>query len=67
MNELIMTPQQLEKFLTDFDLSNKDFAELLGVTPNAVRWWLEGGRKVPPTVAKLVRYFESHPKSMKEF
>ena len=58
---------ELEKLLTELDLTNEDFAKLLGVTPNAVRWWLDGGRKVPPTVAKLVRYFVAHPKAIKEF
>jgi plasmid maintenance system antidote protein VapI len=63
----MMKPHELEKFLTEQDLSDKDFANIIAVTPNCIKFWIEGDRKIPPTTAKLVRYFESHPKAMREF
>ncbi len=62
-----MTAQELEKFLSKFDLTNDAFAEIIGVTHNAVDHWTNDRRKVPPTTAKLVRFFTSHPRMMQEF
>lgn len=62
-----MHPEELESFLDKYDIDDKRFAELLGVTEQAVKSWLHGKRKVPPTTAKLVRFFDNQPQRLKEF
>ena len=62
-----ITPKELEAFLQKFDISNADFAHMLGVTEPAVQHWLNGRRDVPPTTVKLLRYFERRPVAMEEF
>lgn len=62
-----MPSEELEKFLEKFDLTNESFAEIIGVTHECVDHWLAERRKIPPTTAKLVRFFENQPSKMKEF
>jgi len=62
-----MTPYDLEKFLDKYGLTDEEFARLLDVTTPAVKHWLKGIRKISPTVAKLVKIFDSKPEIMKEF
>lgn len=56
-----MTPVQLEDFLIKHDLSEDDFVEMIGVTRPALRHWFVGRRKIPPTVAKIVRFLNANP------
>jgi len=62
-----MTPKELENCLEKLDISNEEFAQVLDVSKAAVRSWLVGDRKVPATVAKLVKFFNNFPKMLSEF
>lgn len=62
-----MTPEKLEQFLVRHDLTNAQFARLLGVTPPAVDHWLLGRRAVPLTTVRLLRLFDRRPELMLEF
>lgn len=62
-----LTPAELESFLIRHDLTNSQFAEVLGVSRPAVDHWLIGRRNVPPTVVKLVDYFDRKPEAVMEF
>jgi transcriptional regulator with XRE-family HTH domain len=62
-----MTSQQLYDFMTKHTLSPEILADMLGLTPGAVNHWLFGRRKVPPTIAKLLNFFDRNPNAMKVF
>jgi predicted transcriptional regulator len=49
-----MTPQDLSATLSRLGISQADAARLLGVTPTAVTRWVQGKRKVPGPVARLL-------------
>lgn len=61
-----LTPGELDDFLHRHYLDKVTFAKMLDVTPGAVTHWLTGTRKIPSTVAKLVRVFERDPSIMDE-
>ena len=62
-----MTPDQLNKFMKKYELSANDMADTLGVTYGAIKHWQEGRRKIPETIARLVRWFGDSPLDMKFF
>lgn len=62
-----MTPNELNDFLADFDFTNEDFAEMIGVTEACVDHWLHGRRKIPATTVRLIRFFVAKPNIMSEF
>lgn len=62
-----MTSDELEAFLTRHELTNTDFAKLLGVTEMAVRHWLLGKRAISLTVSRLCRLFDKRPALINEF
>ena len=62
-----MKPKELEKFLQRHDLSNDEFAQILGVTVMAVNHWLSGRRTMSLMLVRLLRLFDAKPKLMEEF
>lgn len=61
-----MKPEQLEEFLVELDLSNKDFARIIGVTIPALNHWLEGRRTIPYWLIKLIALFRRRPELLDE-
>lgn len=62
-----MTPEELNQFLGRHQMSTDDLAGILGVTKPAVDHWVTRRRKVPVTVAKVLRLFEKYPQLMTGF
>lgn len=62
-----MNSQELEKFLDFYGLTNNQFAQIIGVTPEAVKHWLVGRRAIPATAVKCILFFKAHPEMMTEF
>lgn len=62
-----MTAQQLEAFLKTHKMSTASFADLIGLTPSAVKHWLDGRRTIAKPYSRLVRMFEKRPELMQEF
>lgn len=62
-----MTAKEFEQFLIRVDMSNEMFGELVGVTNNAVMYWVTDQRKIPSPIARLVRFFGRHPELIKTF
>lgn len=56
-----MTPEELDEAMGVLGLNAQRLAVRIGVTDRAVRRWLEGTRKIPPPVAKLVNLWLAHP------
>jgi DNA-binding transcriptional regulator YiaG len=61
-----VTSVDLINFLKKYDITDEDFAEIIGVTPTAVKFWLRDQRKIPGPVTTLVKVFEMYPNLMKE-
>lgn len=66
-NNKKLTHKQVEKFMNTHGFSQKDFAEFLGVTEQAVKLWTTGQREFSVTNSRLIRTLEKHPRIMKEF
>ncbi len=62
-----MTGKELRIFLKKYDLTQVEFANLLGVTPMAVQHWLTDKRSVARPIGRLLRMFDRKPELMREF
>lgn len=62
-----MTPKQFLAFREKHGFTQKQIAELLGVTWQAVRLWELGERGIPEMVHKIINLFNKFPQTMKEF
>lgn len=49
-----MTSRDLQHILKANDLSVKQFATLVGCSERAVYYWLEGDRKIPRYLGRLI-------------
>ena len=59
--------KELNKFLTKEGFSDKEFADLLGVTTQAVALWRTGQREFSVTNSRLIRLFMKFPTLIREF
>lgn len=66
-DDIQLSADQLKNFLNYHGLSDKEFSDLLGVSPQAVKLWKTGQREFSETNSKLLRLFDKHPKLMREF
>jgi DNA-binding transcriptional regulator YiaG len=62
-----ITTQELIEFMTINGISEKELAEIFGVTTQAVRLWVTGSREFTVTNSRLIRMFQKYPKLLKEF
>lgn len=62
-----LTIKELTAFMNKNGLSPKEFAEILGVTIQAVNLWLNGGRDFSVTNTRLIRMFQKYPTLLREF
>jgi transcriptional regulator with XRE-family HTH domain len=56
-----MLARDLRNKLAEFELSQVEFARLVGVTPRTVNMWLQGDREIPGPIEAYVRLFELVP------
>ncbi len=60
-----MTPTQFKQIRTDLALSQKQWAQALGITTDrAIRHYEAGTRPVSGVMSKLARIFKEHPELM---
>lgn len=62
-----MTMAEVKAFMKSHGIGEKEFAELLGVTIQAVTLWMNGKREFSVTNSRLLRMFEKYPKLIREF
>ena len=62
-----LTAEQLRTFMNTHGLADKEFAQIMGVTMQAVRLWLTGDRSISITISRLVRLFTKYPNLLREF
>ncbi len=61
-----MTNDELREAILRLDLTQKDLANLLGVTPRSVNMWVSGDRSVPGPVNSYLRLYEAVPALYKD-
>lgn len=63
-----MSPEDIKTYrVMHLNMTFKVFAELLGVTPQAVKLWEQGKRDMPETTVRLIKLFQKFPQLIKEF
>ncbi len=62
-----LTPDDIKKFMKKHGISDREFAEIFGVTTQAVVTWTEGRRGFSVTNSRLIRMFEKYPQLIREF
>ena len=61
-----MTSHDLRALLAEFELTQADFARLLGITLRAVALWVADERTIPMTVDAYVRVFRLLPPNLRQ-
>lgn len=63
-----MSPEELAELLERRGWSQAEAGKRLGVSQQAVSYWLKGQRKIPETVVLLIGYIERYdrPRKSKE-
>jgi len=62
-----LTKEEMREFMNTHGLADKEFAQIMGVTMQAVRLWLSGDRTISITISRLVRLFTKYPNLLREF
>ena len=65
-NERLPTKDLIE-FMNHHGVSDNEFAEILGVTLQAVRLWKSGQREFSVLNSRLIRMFIKYPNLIREF
>lgn len=67
MEEESLEIKELLAFMKLHGLSIHELAEILGVTYQALKLWLDGKRDVSLTTTRLIRMFKKYPHLIREF
>lgn len=59
--------KELTNFLNKHGFGDREFANLLGVTIQAVRLWKSGEREFSTTNSRLIKMFIKYPTLVREF
>ena len=62
-----LTIKELMAFMQVNGLSKREFANILGVTIQALDLWLDGKRNFSVTNTRLIRAFQKYPQLLGEF
>lgn len=62
-----MTVEELQRCLIQLQLSPAHLATLLGLTPAAVDHWINGRRKIPMPMARIIRILLKYPGLLQEY
>ena len=62
-----LTSKGFTKFLNYHGLSDAEFASIMGVSQNCVKFWRTGTRAVTLTTTRLVKLFNAYPDLLQTF
>lgn len=65
--QITMDGEYVAQFLKRHNIVEKDLAQILGVSKEAVMLWIQGERAIPETTARLLVLFTREPELMIEF
>ena len=66
-NDIDMSREDLREWMRTHDMSADDLAEMLGLTTQAVLYWVQGKRKIPEPIGRLLVFLGQRPQMMREF
>lgn len=62
-----LSADEVQKFMDKHGISEKEMAEIFGVSTQAVRLWVTGQRDFSVTNSRLVNLFSKYPQLIREF
>ena len=62
-----MSSEEFTTFRQSIKMNDKQIANLLGVTYQAVQLWERGERAIPTTTTRVLRLFKKFPQLINEF
>jgi len=62
-----MNQSEIVGFMHRHNMDQIMFADMLGVTRQAVNFWVKGEREMPTTTVRVLRIFDKYPQLMLEF
>ena len=66
-NDINMSRADLIQWMREQEMTNEDLAEMLGLTTQAVLYWVQGKRKIPEPIGRLLVFLGQRPQMMREF
>lgn len=63
----VLSSDEIVKFMKHQGISDKELAEIFGVTIQAVKLWLSGKREFSVTNSRLIALFKKYPTLIREF
>ena len=66
-NDIAMSRADLIQWMRTHDMSADELAEMLGLTTQAVLYWVQGKRKIPEPIGRLLVFLGQRPQMMREF
>lgn len=66
-NDVAMTKSGLAKWMKKHDYNTQELADMLGVTTQAVTYWLTGMREIPEPIGRMLNFFDNYPKMKANF
>lgn len=66
-NDIAMTREDLKVWMQTHGMSTDELADMLGLTNQAVIYWIQGKRKIPEPIGRLLVFLGQRPQMMREF
>lgn len=66
-NDVCMGAKELKDWMIKHRVPTEELADILGLTNQAVLYWISGQRKIPEPIGRLLNYFDLKPERMREF
>ena len=66
-NDIDMSREDLREWMRTHDMSADELAEMLGLTTQAVLYWVQGKRKIPEPIGRLLVFLGQRPQMFREF
>ena len=66
-NDIAMTREDLKEWMSTHGITTDELADMLGLTNQAVLHWLQGKRKIPEPIGRLLVFLGQRPQMFREF
>lgn len=66
-NDLNMTRRELIEWMKEHGYTIESLAELLGMTKQGVQYWVEGKRKIPEPIGRLLDFMSRNMDRIERF
>ena len=66
-NDLNMTRRELIEWMKEHGYNTESLAEMLGMTKQGVQYWVEGKRKIPEPIGRLLDFMSRNMDRIERF